>query len=74
MDQIVTIYANYSLQTEVLAASIRSTLHVVQVAMIGAHCATIPIGVLRQLINHPLTQAGLEHFLADAKKVVNTAK
>ncbi len=68
IEQIVTIYENYDLPTEVLAASIRSPLHVTQVALIGAHCATIPIGVIRQLIKHPLTDAGLEHFLADAKK------
>jgi transaldolase len=72
--QIVTIYSNYGLPTEVLVASVRGTLHVVQAAMIGAHCATIPIGVIRQLIKHPLTDAGLEHFLADAKKAANTAK
>src|SRR5579872_3617700 len=47
--QIVTIYSNYDLETEVLAASIRSTLHVVQAAMAGSDCATIPIGVIRQL-------------------------
>jgi transaldolase len=68
VEQIVTIYANYHLETEVLAASIRSPLQVVQAAMIGAHCATLPIAVIRQLIKHPLTDAGLEHFLADAKK------
>jgi transaldolase len=68
VQQIVTIYANYQLETEVLAASIRSPLHVVQAAMVGAHCATLPISVIRQLIKHPLTDVGLERFLADAKK------
>jgi transaldolase len=72
--QIVTIYSNYDLETEVLAASIRSPLHVVQAAMIGAHCATIPIAVIRQLLKHPLTDLGLEHFLADAKKAADKAK
>ena len=70
----MTIYANYHLGTEVLAASIRSPHQVVQAAMIGAHCATLPIGVIRQLIKHPLTDAGLEHFLADAKKAAERAK
>jgi len=65
--QLVTIYKNYGLETEVLAASIRSPLHVVQAAMLGAHCATIPIGVIRLLLKHPLTDAGLAHFLADAQ-------
>jgi transaldolase len=72
--QIVTIYANYHLETEVLAASVRSPLQVAQAAMIGAHCATLPIGVIRQLIKHPLTDAGLEHFLADAKKAAERVK
>lgn len=72
--QIVTIYSNYHLETEVLAASIRSPLHVTQVAMIGAHCATIPIGVIRQLLKHPLTDTGLEHFLADSKRAADRAK
>jgi len=74
VEQIVTIYSNYGFATEVLAASIRSPLHVTQAAMIGAHCATIPIAVIRQLVKHPLTDAGLEHFLADAKKAADKAK
>jgi transaldolase len=72
--QIVTIYANYRFETEVLVASVRSPLQVVQAAMLGAHCATIPISVLRQLIKHPLTDAGLQRFLADAKQATATAK
>jgi transaldolase len=66
--QIVTIYSNYDFETEVLAASIRSTLHVTQAASIGADCATLPIAVIRQLLKHPLTDAGLAKFLGDAKK------
>jgi transaldolase len=69
LEQIVTIYRNYELTTEVLAASMRTCLHVTQAAMIGADCATLPIGVMRQLLKHPLTDAGLAKFLADAKKV-----
>ena len=74
VEQIVHIYANYDFETEVLAASIRSPLHVMQAAMIGAHCATIPIGVIRQLAKHPLTDVGLAKFLEDAKKSQDKAK
>jgi transaldolase len=65
----MTIYRNYDLATEVLAASIRHPLHVVQAAEIGAHVATIPHKVILQLLKHPLTDAGLATFLADAKKI-----
>lgn len=74
VEQICTIYQNYDLQTEVLAASIRSPLHVLQAAMIGADCATMPLSVIKQLIKHPLTDVGLEKFLADHKKAVEKAK
>lgn len=67
--QLVTIYRNYDLETEVLAASIRHPLHVVQAAEIGAHVATIPLKVIHQLLKHPLTDAGLQTFIADAKKI-----
>ena len=67
--EIRTVYDNYSgLHTEVLAASIRHVLHVKQAAMIGADAATMPPGVLRSLVQHPLTDRGLELFLADWKK------
>jgi transaldolase len=66
--QIVTIYKNYNFQTEVLVASVRHPLHVVEAAMIGAHICTIPFKVIDQLIKHPLTDIGLERFLADWKK------
>jgi len=68
IQQIVTIYQNYGLKTEVLAASIRHPVHVVQSALIGAHVATIPHKVILQLLQHPLTESGLAKFLADAKK------
>jgi transaldolase len=74
VEQIVHIYSNYDFETEVLAASIRSPLHVMQAAMIGAHCATIPITVIRQLAKHPLTDVGLAKFLEDAKKSQDKAK
>jgi transaldolase len=66
--QIVHIYANYDLPTQILAASIRSPLHVVQAAEVGAQCATMPIAVIRQLPRHPLTDIGLAKFLADARR------
>jgi transaldolase len=72
--QIVSIYDNYDLETQVLAASIRSPLHVTQAAMAGADCATMPIGVIRQLLKHPLTDVGLERFIADAKKSADKAR
>jgi len=68
IEQIVQIYRNYDLETQVLAASIRHPVHVVQAALIGAHVATIPHQVIHQLLRHPLTDRGLEKFLADAKK------
>jgi transaldolase len=65
--QIVQIYGNYGYATEVLAASIRHPLHVVDSAMAGADVATMPLSVIKQLIKHPLTDVGLERFLADWK-------
>jgi len=69
IQQLVQIYDNYGLETQVLAASIRHPMHVVDAAMIGAHASTIPLKVILQLLKHPLTDAGLELFLADAKKI-----
>lgn len=68
IEQIVTIYENYGFDTQVLVASVRSPMHLVQSALIGAHCATVPFNVIAQLLKHPLTEKGLEQFLADAKK------
>lgn len=68
IEQIVTIYGNYGYATQVLAASIRHPIHVLQAALIGADVATMPLKVLEQLIHHPLTESGLERFLADWKK------
>jgi transaldolase len=67
--QIVSIYDNYGYDTEVIVASIRNPLHVVDAAMAGAHVATIPFGVIDQLVKHPLTDIGIEKFLADWKKL-----
>jgi transaldolase len=66
---ICGIYKNYGFKTEVLAASLRSPLHVVQAAQAGAHIGTLPFKVLDQLFNHPLTDRGLEQFLKDYNKV-----
>lgn len=66
--QIVTIYRNYGFTTEVLVASIRHPMHVVEAAMIGADICTMPFKVIDQLIEHPLTDIGIERFLADWKK------
>ncbi|MBZ0120945.1 MAG: fructose-6-phosphate aldolase [Sandaracinaceae bacterium] len=67
--QLRQIYDNYGFATEVLAASIRHPKHVVDAAMIGADVATLPHSVILQLLKHPLTDAGLAKFLADAKKI-----
>jgi transaldolase len=69
IQQIVQIYDNYSFKTEVLTASVRHPVHFVQAAMMGAHVATVPLKVIRQLLKHPLTDLGLAQFLADAKKI-----
>jgi transaldolase len=65
---IVQIYDNYGYATEVLAASIRHPMHIVNCALAGADVATIPFKVIQQLVKHPLTDKGLEGFLADWKK------
>lgn len=68
LSEIVEIYSNYNWKTEVLAASIRHPIHIVEAARMGAHVATIPFKVIEQLIKHPLTDKGLEQFLADWRK------
>ncbi len=62
---VAAIYGNYGFETEIIVASIRNPLHVLNAALIGADVATIPYNVLRQLINHPLTDIGIEKFLKD---------
>ncbi|MFY0592563.1 fructose-6-phosphate aldolase [Roseivirga sp.] len=68
IDQIVTIYQNYGFTTEVLAASIRHTMHLIQCSEIGADVVTCPLNVITSLLNHPLTDSGLAKFLADHAK------
>lgn len=70
---IVAVYDNYGYPTQVLAASIRGPLHVKDAALSGAHIATMPYKVFDQLFNHPLTDIGLEKFLADYRKSVEAA-
>jgi transaldolase len=67
--EIVTIYRNYAFPTQILAASLRSPLHVIESAKAGAHIGTMPFKVLDMLFNHPLTDIGLSQFLNDYKKV-----
>jgi transaldolase len=69
IEQIVHIYSNYGYRTEVLAASVRHTMHLIQCAELGADVATCPLSVITALLNHPLTDSGLQKFLADHKKV-----
>jgi len=69
VEQVVTIFDNYGYPTEVIVASVRNPLHVVDAALVGAHIATIPFNVLDQLIRHPLTDIGIEKFLSDWKKL-----
>ena len=69
IDQIVQIYRNYSFETQVLVASVRHPMHVVEAALIGADVCTIPFAVINKLFNHPLTDIGLDKFLSDWKKL-----
>jgi transaldolase len=69
IEQIAHIYAVHNFETEILAASIRSSLHIVKCAEAGAHIATCPLSSILGLFKHPLTDIGLEQFLADHKKV-----
>ena len=69
VEQIVTIYENFGFDTEVIVASIRNPIHVLDAALMGADIGTIPYKVMQQLIKHPLTDIGLEKFLADWKKM-----
>ena len=68
IEQLVLIYENYGFETEILAASIRHNMHLIKCAEVGADVATCPLKVITGLLNHPLTDAGLEKFLADYAK------
>ncbi len=68
ISDILQIYENYNFSTQVLVASIRHPMHIVESALLGAHVATIPFKVIQQLVKHPLTDKGLDSFLEDWKK------
>jgi len=68
IEQITTIYEAYCYETEIIVASIRNPIHVLDAALMGADIATIPYKVMEQLIKHPLTEIGLANFMADSKK------
>lgn len=70
ISDIMTVYRNYGYRSEVIVASVRSPMHVMEAAMIGADIATIPFKVIAQLAKHPLTDIGMEQFLADWEKRV----
>jgi transaldolase len=70
VEEIITIYDNYGFDTEVLVASVRHPMHVVEAALMGADICTMPFSVFDKLLDHPLTDVGLERFLADWKKAV----
>jgi transaldolase len=69
VSQILEIYDNYGFETEIIVASIRNPVHVLDAARMGAHVATIPFKVIGQLSKHPLTDIGIKNFLADWEKV-----
>ena len=68
VEQIVKVFRNYTFSTEVLVASVRSPNHLLRAAEAGAHIATLPFSVIKQILKHPLTDQGLENFLADWHK------
>ena len=69
VEDILTIFSHYGFDTEVIVASIRNPVHVLQAALMGADVATIPFNVLRQLMSHPLTDIGVERFLKDYESI-----
>lgn len=68
VEQIAQIYANYDYETEIIVASIRNPLHILEAGLIGADIVTVPFDVIEQLFKHPLTDIGIEKFLADWNK------
>ena len=69
IEEIMDIFTNYDIDTQVIVASIRHPIHVIQAARLGAHIATIPPGIIRKMVKHSLTDVGIERFLKDWKKV-----
>ena len=74
IEDLARIFSNYNFQTQILVASCRNPLHIRDAALLGAHVATMPYGVLEQLLKHPLTDIGLERFLKDWEKVSPSGK
>lgn len=74
IEDVVTIYENYGFDTEVLAASIRHPMHVLEAARLGADVATMPVGVIEKLLHHPLTDRGLQRFLDDWNELQESLK
>ncbi|MEW6264984.1 MAG: fructose-6-phosphate aldolase [Thermodesulfobacteriota bacterium] len=74
VDQIVTIYGNYGYETEIIVASIRHPIHVLEAALMGADIATMPFKVIKQISQHPLTDKGLQAFLDDWRKAAGQKK
>jgi len=72
VEEIVTIFHNYDLRTEVLVASVRNPTHIVRAALMGADVCTVPFSVLKDIVKHPLTDSGLETFLKDWSKVAKS--
>jgi len=72
IEKVVSVYQNYEFDTQVLVASVRHPVHIVQSALLGADVATMPFKVLEQLYRHPLTDVGLDRFLSDWKKTGKT--
>jgi len=71
VEDILTIFNNYGYKTEIIVASVRHPIHILQAARLGAHIVTAPLKVIEQLFHHPLTDIGLKRFLEDWKKVPN---
>ncbi len=74
ISQISQIYANYGFETEILVASVRNPMHVVEAALMGADVCTIPFKVINQMFKHPLTDIGLEKFISDWQKLMGNQK
>jgi transaldolase len=74
IEKIVRIYRNYDFDTEVLVASVRNPVHMVEAALMGADVCTVPYAVIQQMAQHPLTDRGLEKFMADARRIPAEAK
>ena len=72
VEQVLRIYQNYDYRTEIIVASVRHPLHVLEAALMGAHIATIPFSVLKRFADHPMTEKGIAAFLADWKKANET--